>query len=85
MKTLIIIFKLLISFLVSLSVIVFLVSLLSMVQENTKDSLTLALATSGCAFLIVIFVYIQFHNDLNSLFEKYKESKKENQTEEKEY
>lgn len=48
------------NFFIALTITTFLVSLLSLLRENTTNTITLVFSTCGCALLIVIVVYWRF-------------------------
>ena len=50
------------NFFIALSIVVFLVNILYMIEENTTDTLTVILSTCGCCFLIITVVWNRFHD-----------------------
>jgi len=66
------------NFFIALSVITFLVSLLSIVRENATDAVALVFSTCGCCLLIVFVVYWLF-KDIGTIipFHSWKRATKE--------
>lgn len=66
------------NFFIALSITTFLVSLLSLLKENSINDINLVFSTCGCALLIVIVVYWRFKDVVTMIpFYSWKKSKKE--------
>lgn len=62
------IFCLLFDFFIVLSIVVFLISVYSIVKENTEDVIALILSTCGVCFIIFYVVYHWTYDSFLSLF-----------------